>query len=97
MLCDTKLIRVANQNRCQKVYACTGGGFTFVQGGLTFKFDKNSTELYCFIFQFWGAWSIVWGAKPTKAPRGDGTVANPLIHYTSMNFLIRTRPETQIY
>jgi len=25
------------------------------------------------MFQFWGAWSFVWGAKPPKAPRGDGT------------------------
>ena len=21
----------------------------------------------------WGTWSFVWGDKPTKAPRGDGT------------------------
>jgi len=21
----------------------------------------------------WGVWSFVWGAKPTKAPGGDGT------------------------
>jgi len=49
------------------------GGFTFVRGGLTFKFDKNSTNLYCFIFRFGGAWSYVWGAKPTKAPHGDRT------------------------
>jgi len=26
------------------------------------------------MFQFGGAWSFVWGAKPIKAPRGDGTV-----------------------
>jgi len=26
------------------------------------------------MFQFWGAWSSVWGTKPTKAPRGDGTM-----------------------
>jgi len=25
------------------------------------------------VFQFGGAWSLVWGAKPLKAPRGDGT------------------------
>jgi len=25
------------------------------------------------MFQFGGAWSFVWGAKPPKAPRGDGT------------------------
>jgi len=26
-----------------------------------------------FHISIWGAWSFVWGAKPTKAPRGDGT------------------------
>jgi len=27
-----------------------------------------------FHVSIWGAWSFVWGAKPTKAaPRGDGT------------------------
>ena len=36
-------------------------------GGLTFKFDKNSTNLLCFKFQF-GAWNFVWGTKPTRAP-----------------------------
>jgi len=26
-----------------------------------------------FHISLWGAWSFVRGAKPTKAPRGDGT------------------------
>jgi len=26
-----------------------------------------------FHVSIWGAWSFAWGAKPTKAPRGDGT------------------------
>jgi len=26
-----------------------------------------------FHISVWGAWSFVWGAKPTKAPSGDGT------------------------
>ena len=44
-------------------------------GGLDIlKFDKNSTDLKCFIFQFWGAWSFVWGAKLTKYPHGDRIV-----------------------
>jgi len=29
------------------------------------------------MFQFVGAWSFVWGTKPTKAPRGDGTAPLP--------------------
>jgi len=38
------------QNRSQKVVnrgvlRLCGVGFTFMQGGLTFKFDKNSTNL----------------------------------------------------
>jgi len=28
-----------------------------------------------FLFSIWEAWSFVWGAKPTKAPRCDGTAA----------------------
>jgi len=58
------------QNRHQKV---VNRGLYVRAGELDFKFDKNSTNLLCFIFQFGGAWSFVWGAKATKAPRGDGT------------------------
>ena len=44
-------------------------------GGLDIlKFDKNSTDLKCFIFQFAGLGGLFGGAKPTKDPRGDGTV-----------------------
>jgi len=25
------------------------------------------------MFQFGGAWNFAWGAKPAKAPRGNGT------------------------
>jgi len=28
------------------------------------KFDKNSTDLKCFVFQFREAWSFVWGLRP---------------------------------
>ena len=38
-----------------------------MRGGLTLKIDKNSTDLQCFMFQFGGAWSFVWGAKPPVA------------------------------
>jgi len=31
------------------------------------------------MFQFVVAWSFVWGAKPRKAPRGDGTVCIYLV------------------
>jgi len=27
-----------------------------------------------FHISIWGAWSFVWGAKPTKDPHGDGSV-----------------------
>jgi len=37
------------------------------------KFDKNSTDLYCFIFQFERAWSFVWrGISPPKPPVATG-------------------------
>jgi len=49
------------------LYVCVGGLDIL-------KFDKNSTDVKCFIFPFEGAWSFVWGAKPTKDPRGDETV-----------------------
>jgi len=42
-------------------------------GGLTFKFDKNSTDSLCFKFLFGGLGTLFGGAKPTKAPRVDGT------------------------
>jgi len=35
---------VARKSSIGRLYVCAGG-FTFVQGGLTFKFDKNSTNL----------------------------------------------------
>jgi len=40
---------------------------------MTFKFDKNSTNLQCFIFPYGGIGAVFGVAKPTKAPRGDGT------------------------
>ena len=49
------------------LYVCVGG-FDIL------KFDKNSTDVKCFIFQFGGSWSFVWGTKPTQDPRGDGAV-----------------------
>jgi len=53
------------QNRRQKVFT---RGFYSCAGGLDIlKFDKNSTDL-CFSY-------FNLGAKPTKIPRGDGTVS----------------------
>jgi len=57
------------------------GGFCISAGGICVcvegldipKIDKNSTDLYCFIFQFGRLGDLFVGAKPTKAPRGDGT------------------------
>jgi len=44
-------------------------------GGLDIpKFEKNSTYLKCFIFQFAGLGGLFGGTEPTKDPRGDGTV-----------------------
>jgi len=42
------------------------GGFPFVHGGSTYKFDKNSTDLQCFIFQFGRCLELSLGAaKPS--------------------------------
>jgi len=51
---------------CGKVFRLCGGASHY-------KTNQNSTYLLFFTFQFWGAWIFVWVAKPTKAPRGDGT------------------------
>jgi len=48
------------------------GGFTFVQGGLTFRYDKNSTYLKCFIFQFGGFGAYLGGLSPPKFPVATG-------------------------
>jgi len=54
------------------------GGLCVSAGWLdALKIDKNSTDLQCFMFQFGGLGSFVWGAKPPKAPRGDGTGGVP--------------------
>jgi len=48
----------AIQNRRQKVVIRRD--YVRAGGGLTFKFDKNSIDLLCFIFQIGEAWSFVW-------------------------------------
>jgi len=60
------------QNCHQKVF--NRGAYVCVGKLDILKFNKNSTDLKCFIFQFGGTWSFVWGAKPSKDPHGDGTV-----------------------
>jgi len=47
-----------------------------VRGGLTFKFDKNSTNLWCFLFQFGGLGALFGGPNPPNLSRGDGTASN---------------------
>jgi len=47
----------------------TAGELWVCAGGLdTLKIDKNSTDLLCFMFQFWGLGSLFGGAKAPKAP-----------------------------
>ena len=46
---------------------------------------QNSTDLYRFMFQFGGAWSFVWGAKPS---RGDRTVESQWKHHSLQEFLV---------
>jgi len=38
------------------------------RGGLALNFDKNSTDLFCFIFQFGGLELCLWGLRPPKPP-----------------------------
>jgi len=33
----------------------------------------NAKTLFNYSISIWGTWSFVWGAKPSKGPRGDGT------------------------
>jgi len=58
------------------LYVCVGG-FTFVQWGLTFKFDKSSINVQCFVSQYGDLGALFGGTKPTKAPHDDGTVQYP--------------------
>jgi len=59
------------QNRRQKVF--NRGLWDCARGLDTPKIDKNSSDLWCFMFQFGGFGALLWGDKPPKAPRGDGT------------------------
>ena len=51
------------------------GALQFCCGAWHCKINQKCTCLSFFTFQFEGACSFVWGAKFTKAPRGDGTGA----------------------
>ena len=57
---------VARKFSIGELYVC-------VRGLDILKFDKNSTDLKCFIFQSAGLGGLFGGAKPTKDPCGDGT------------------------
>ena len=62
-----------------------------MRGDLTFKFDKNSTDLQCFIFQFEGLGALFGGSKPTKAlPVAMGLPLPPdrLQHYPKLQGLL---------
>ena len=60
------------QNRRQKVM--NRGGFAFVQkGAWHLTLTKVALIYNVSYFNFGGAWSFIWGDKPTKAPRDDGT------------------------
>jgi len=60
------LIHDHAQNRRQKVF--NKGALRLCRGGLTYKLDKNSTNLSCFIFQFRGLGDLFGGANTAKAP-----------------------------
>jgi len=49
------------------------GGFAFVRGTWHSKCWQTLHRFILLHVWIWGAWSFVWGAKLTKAPRGDGT------------------------
>jgi len=80
------------ESRPKEGFTFVRGDFTFVQWGLTFEFDKNSTNIQCFIFQFWGAWSFVWGwLNPPKPPwrRDWGNVDILLIIFMLLTTLFK--------
>jgi len=73
---------VLYQNRHQKVFSI--GGLFICARAWHYKINQNSTYLYGVSrFNLGEAWSFVWEDKPTKSPRGDGTVlyyiSNPLL------------------
>jgi len=49
------------------------GGLCVSAGAWHYKIDVNSTDLYCFMFQFRGFGALFGEVKPTKVPRGGGT------------------------
>ena len=65
------------QNRRQKVVnrglCVCAGGFTFMQGGLTFKFDQIPLIYSVSCFNLVGLELYLGGNSPPKPPRGDGT------------------------
>jgi len=60
------------QNRRQKVF--NRGALRLCRGAWHSEIWQKLHWFEVFHISIWGAWSFVWGAKPTIDPRGDGTV-----------------------
>jgi len=81
----------SESERSQKV---SNTGFYVCSGGLyILKFDKNSTDLLCFIISLKGACSFVWGAKSPKSPHGDETALNRKIPAMLVRPYVQNLPE----
>ena len=52
------------------------GAYVCVGGLDILKFDKNSTDLKCFIFQFWGLGVLFGGISPPKTPWRRDCIGN---------------------
>jgi len=74
MTCYNLFRFAVNHNRRQKVD--NKGALRSCKGDLKFKFDKNSTKFYCFIFQLGGWLGALFGeAQPTNAPVVTGLLS----------------------
>ena len=85
--------RTVARNFSIGVFSFFRGGFLFFRGlfvcarGLDIlQIDKNSTDLYGFMFQFRGLGVLFGGVMPTKSPRDNGTE-----WYRSLKFEIHNK------